>query len=83
MHMSRNLVLPYEIPFKTPIVLNLPGIGIQGITAHTISHPIETLHRVPHTTSPLAKSFVALKAPEPILLPLCAVKAPLPVFAIP
>ena len=66
--------------YKIPIVQNLPGIGSQVTTTHATLHPIETLHRVPQITSPLAKSFVALKAPEPILFPLCDVRAPFPVF---
>lgn len=76
------MVLPYETSFKTPIVVNLPGIGSQVITAHAVSHPIETLHRVPQTMSPLLKSLVALKVPELIWLPLSAVKALFPLFAI-
>ena len=58
--MSRNFVLACEIPFRIAIVVNLPGIGIQVIAIHTVSQPIETEHRVPHTASPLVKSFVAL-----------------------
>ena len=46
-------------------MVNLPGIVSQAIA---VSHPIETLHRVPYTSSPLVKSFVALKVPEPIEL---------------
>ena len=74
---SRNLVLPYETAFKTPIVQYFSGIGSHVTATHAASQPIETLHNV----SPLVKSFVALKAPEPILFPLWAVKALLPVFA--
>ena len=79
--MSRNFVLACEIPFNIAIVVNLPGIRIQVTATHASSHIIEAEYRVPQTTSFLV--FVALYAPEPMQLPFCAVKAPLPVFPIP
>ena len=62
-------------------MVNLTGIGIQVTATHTVSHSIEIEHKVPHTTSPLPKSFVSLHAPEPQRLPHCAVNMPLPVLA--
>lgn len=51
--MSRNFVLPCEIPFKIAKVANLPDIGIQVTKTHAVSHPIETEHKVPHRIFPL------------------------------
>ena len=74
---SRNFWHPIEVAFRTDTVAILPGIGHQTSTPDTASHPIEIQHKLPHITSPLAKSLLALKVPTPARRPLSTVKAPL------